>query len=109
MEPKIAKKYNHHFFHLLEFFWHLHMFLKFSNASKNASKPTLTILKWLYYFMLSNSASHPADLSFWNSPKASIEMQVFSTSQQLINGIKLWAVSHVLVHVQYVGQNTGNG
>lgn len=60
------------------------------------------------FFRWSQSASHPADLSFWNSAKASIEMQVFSARQQLIDGIKLWAVAHVLVDVQYVGQNTDN-
>lgn len=31
MEPKIAQKYNHHVFNLLEFFWH-HVLLKFSNT-----------------------------------------------------------------------------
>lgn len=31
---------------------------------------------------------------------------MFSTCQQLIYGIKLWAVSHVLVDIQDIGQNT---
>ena len=59
-------------------------------------------MKW------SKSVSHPADLSFRNSPKASIEVQVFSACQQLIDGVKLWAVAHVLVDIQYVSQNTEN-
>lgn len=31
---------------------------------------------------------------------------MFSTCQQLIDGIKLWAVSHVLMDIQDIGQNT---
>lgn len=37
MEPKIAKKYNPHFFHLLEFFWHLHV-LKILKCLKECIK-----------------------------------------------------------------------
>lgn len=60
----------------------------------------------IYHFtMPATAAPHPADLSLWNSTEAGIEVQMFSTCQQLIYGIKLWAVSHVLVDVQYVGQN----
>lgn len=35
-------------------------------------------------------------------------MQVLSACEQLVDGIKLWAVAHVLVDAQYVGQNTEN-
>lgn len=48
---------------------------------------------------------HLADLSFWDSTQAGVEVKVFSACQKLIYGIKLWAVSHVLVDVQDVGQN----
>lgn len=48
---------------------------------------------------------HPADLRLWNPAEASVEVQMFSAGQQLIDGIKLWAVTHVLMDVQDVRQN----
>lgn len=55
-------------------------------------------------FMSSNT-SHPTDLSFWYPAEASIKMKVFPSCEKFIDGVKLWAVSHVLVDIQDVGQN----
>lgn len=56
-------------------------------------------------YSLAKAASHPADLKLRYSTEAGVEVQMFSTCQKLIYGIKLWTVSHVLVDVQDVGQN----
>lgn len=48
---------------------------------------------------------HPANLRFWNPPEAGIEVQMFFARQQLINGVKLWAVAHVLMNIQDLSQN----
>lgn len=50
--------------------------------------------------------AHPADLGLWNTTKAGVEVQMLSAGQQLVYGIELRAVPHVLVDVQDVGQNT---
>ena len=36
-----------------------------------------------------------------------VELKVFSASQQVIDGIKLRAVAHVLMHLIYLSCNTG--
>lgn len=48
---------------------------------------------------------HPANLRLWNPPEAGVEVQVFSARQQLIDGVKLWAVAHVLMDIQDLSQN----
>lgn len=60
------------------------------------------------WLILAKAASHPANLSLWDSSEAGIEVQMFSTCQQFIYGIKLWAVSHILVDIQDIGQNAGD-
>lgn len=64
---------------------------------------SLQLFKMIYF--LQKAISHPADLKLRYSTEAGVEVQMFSACQQLIYGIKLWAVSHVLVDVQDVGQN----
>lgn len=82
--------------------------LEIIKCIRHVIRQTLPTFKQLFFFQRCEPASHPADLSFWDSPQASVEVQVFSACQQLIDGVKLWAVAHVLVDVQNGGQNTEN-
>lgn len=47
-----------------------------------------------------------ADFFLWNTSEERKELQVLSPCQQLINGIKLRAVAHVLMDFLDVGQDT---
>lgn len=38
------------------------------------------------------------DFLLWDSSQDGIELEVFSARQQVVDGVKLGAVSHVLVH-----------
>lgn len=46
------------------------------------------------------------DLRLWDASQPGVEVQMLSSRQQLVYGVKLRAVAHVLVDVQDVGQNT---
>lgn len=56
----------------------------------------------MIYFLV-KAPPHPADLRLWDSTEAGVEVKMFSACQQLIYGVKLWTVPHVLVNVQDVG------
>lgn len=54
----------------------------------------------------SDCESHSANLRFRDPSEAGVQVQVLPPRQQFIYGIKLRTVAHVLVHIQYVGENT---
>lgn len=46
------------------------------------------------------------DLRLWDASQAGVEVQMLSSRQQLVYGVELRAVAHVLVDIQDVGQNS---
>lgn len=50
---------------------------------------------------------YPLDFLCWNTTQASIQIEMFSSCEQVIKGIKLRAVSHVLMNIRDMGQYTG--
>lgn len=55
----------------------------------------------------SGKETHSVDLRLRDPTEASVQVQVFPPRQQLIYGIKLRAVTHVLMHIQDTTENTG--
>lgn len=53
------------------------------------------------------SETHSGDLGLGHPSETSVEVQVLPASQELIDGVELRAVAHVLVHVQYLCLNAG--
>lgn len=52
------------------------------------------------------SSTHATDLTLRDTAETSVKVQVLSARQQLVNGIKLGTVTHVLMDIQDVGENT---
>ncbi len=50
--------------------------------------------------------TYSANLRFRDPAEASVQVQVLPPRQQLVYGIKLRAVAHILVHIQDIGENT---
>lgn len=53
------------------------------------------------------AGTHSGDLGLGHPSETSVEVQVLSASQELIDSVELRAVAHVLVHVQYVCLDAG--
>lgn len=51
--------------------------------------------------------THSRDLGLGHPSETSVEVQVLSAGQELIDGVELRAVAHVLVHVQYLCLDAG--
>lgn len=51
------------------------------------------------------SPTHSGDLGLRYPPETSVEIQMLPAGKELVDGIKLRAVAHVLVHVQDLGHN----
>lgn len=51
--------------------------------------------------------THSGDLRLGHPSETSVQVQVLSAGQELIDGVELRAVAHVLVHVQYLCLGAG--
>lgn len=54
-----------------------------------------------------HGSTHPVDLALSYASQSRVQEKVLSASQQIINGVELWAVAHVLVHIQNVAEDAG--
>lgn len=59
-----------------------------------------------YFDFPSQLKTDLAHFFFGDTPQDGIKLQMFSASQQVINGIKLWTVAHILMHFINLCQHT---
>lgn len=52
--------------------------------------------------------TYSGDLGLGHPSETSVEVEVLSAGQELVDGVELRAVAHVLVHVQYLRLDAGN-
>lgn len=53
----------------------------------------------------SGSSTYPGDLRLRNPPETGVQVQVLHSGQELVDGVELRAVAHVLVNVQDLSED----